>query len=118
MQHRGQFHVQTKFPGRAYGNFGFVSRFILHHPSPNMSNTNKLQGNISRTYETGNTGSSAIGTVGSDLRFNCNYWHTNGIRVFHNNYVSNTENRIQVLSNHFTTYPFGGYPTSRLLIKA
>jgi hypothetical protein len=120
MQHRGQFHIQTKHPGRSYtsGGFGFVSRFILHHPFPNVSNTNKLQGQISRTYETGNTVSAAIGTASSDLRFNSNYWHTNGIRVFHNHYVSNTENRIQVLSNHFTTHPFGGYPTSRLLIKA
>lgn len=120
MQHRGQFHIQTKHPGRSYtsGGFGFVSRFILHHPFPNVSNTNKLQGQISRTYETGNTVSAAIGTASSDLRFNSNYWHTNGIRVFHNHYVSNTENRIQVMSNHFTTYPFGGYPTSRLLIKA
>lgn len=118
MQHRGQFHIQPKHPGRTYGTFGFVSRFILHHPFPNVSNTNKLQGQISRTYETGNTVSSAIGTASSDLRFNSNYWHTNGIRVFHNHYVSNTENRIQVLSNHFTVHPFGGYPTSRLLIKA
>lgn len=120
IQHRGQFHIQTKHPGRSYtaGGFGFVSRFILHHPFPNVSNTNKLQGNISRTYETGNTQSAAISTGGSDLRFNCNYWHTNGIRVFHNHYVANTENRIQVLSNHFNLYPFGGYPTGRLLIKA
>lgn len=118
IQHRGQFHIQHKMPGRAYGNFGFVARFILHHPSPNPSNTNKLIGGISRTYETGNTGSSAVGTASSDLKFNCNYWHTNGIRIFHNNYLSNTENRIQVLSNHFNVYPFGGYPTSRLLIKA
>jgi hypothetical protein len=121
MQHRGQFHVQPKYPGRAYsngGNFGYVSRFVLHHPFPNVSNTNKLQGQISRTYETGNTSSSAVGTGSSDLRFNSNYNFTNGIRVFQNHYVANGENRIQVMSDHFTTYPFGGYPTSRLLIKA
>ena len=120
IQHRGQFHIQNKFPGRQYsGNFfGFVSRFILHHPFPNPSNTNKFQGQISRTFDTGNNYASAIGTGGSDLRFNSNYWHTNGIRVFQNHYLSNTESRIQVLSDHFTTHPFGGYPTSRLLIKA
>jgi hypothetical protein len=118
IQHRGQFHIQGKFPGRTYGGFGFVTRFILHHPFPNVSNTNKLQGQISRTYESGNAASAAIGTGGSDLKFNCNYWHTNGIRVFQNHYVANSENRIQVLSDHFNLYPFGGYPTSRLLIKA
>lgn len=121
IQHRGMFHVQLKKPGLSYNSStsGFVSRFILHHPFPNPSNTNKLQGQISRTYEAGNTVSSAISSAAStDLRFNCNYWHTNGIRVFQNHYVANSENRIQVLSNHFTTHPFGGYPTSRLLIKA
>lgn len=121
MQHRGMFHVQPKKPGLSYNSqpSGFVSRFILHHPFPNPSNTNKLQGQISRTYEAGNTVSSAISSAAStDLRFNCNYWHTNGIRVFQNHYVANSENRIQVLSDHFNLYPFGGYPTSRLLIKA
>ena len=121
MQHRGMFHVQLKKPGLPYNSStsGFVSRFILHHPFPNPSNTNKLQGQISRTYEAGNTVSSAIGSAAStDLRFPSNYMYTNGIRVFQNHYVSNTENRIQVLSDHFNLYPFGGYPTSRLLIKA
>ena len=121
MQHRGMFHVQLKKPGLPYNSStsGFVSRFILHHPFPNVSNTNKLQGQISRTYEAGNTVSSAIGSAAStDLRFPSNYMYTNGIRVFQNHYVANSENRIQVLSDHFNLYPFGGYPTSRLLIKA
>ena len=121
MQHRGMFHVQLKKPGISYTSTtsGFISRFILHHPFPNPSNTNKLQGQISRTYEAGNTVSSAIGSAAStDLRFPSNYMYTNGIRVFQNHYVANSENRIQVLSDHFNLYPFGGYPTSRLLIKA
>lgn len=121
MQHRGMFHVQLKKPGLPYNSStsGFVSRFILHHPFPNPSNTNRLLGQISRTYEAGNTVSSAIGSAAStDLRFPSNYMYTNGIRVFQNHYVANSENRIQVLSDHFNLYPFGGYPTSRLLIKA
>jgi len=121
MQHRGMFHVQLKKPGLPYNSSasGFISRFILHHPFPNPSNTNKLQGQISRIYEAGSTVSSAIGSAAStDLRFPSNYMYTNGIRVFQNHYVANSENRIQVLSDHFNLYPFGGYPTSRLLIKA
>jgi hypothetical protein len=120
IQHRGQFHVQGKKPGSSYQTNpgGYVTRFVLHHPFPNPSNTNKVQGNISRTYEAGNVASAAVGLGSSDLKFNCNYWATNGIRIFHNHHLGNTENRIQVLANHFTTHPFGGYPTSRLLIKA
>lgn len=121
MQHRGMFHVQPKYPGRSInaGTMSFVSRFVLHHPFPNISNTNKIQGLISRTYEAGNTVSSAITSAAStDLRFPSNFWVTNGIRVFNNHYIANTENRIQVQKDHFMPYPFGGYPTGRLLIKA
>jgi hypothetical protein len=121
IQHRGMFHVQLKKPGLSYNSqpSGFVSRFVLHHPFPNPSNTNKIQGQISRTYEAGNTVSSAISSAAStDLKFNCNYWYTNGIQIHQNHFLGNTENRIQTLTNHFALYPFGGYPTSRLLIKA
>lgn len=120
IQHRGMFHVQLKKPGNSYqvNAGGFASRFILHHPFPNPSNTNKVIGQISRTYEAGNTNSGAVGVGGSDLKYNCNYWATNGIRIFQNHHIANNENRIQVVYDHFNLYPFGGYPTSRLLIKA
>jgi len=118
IQHRGMFHVQSKYPGRNINNVTFISRFVLHHPSPNPSNTLKLASLLSRVYETQNTAPCAIGTAGSDLKFPSNYTYTNGIRVFNNIYVSNSENRIQVQSNYFPNYSIGGYPTSRIMIKA
>lgn len=121
MQHRGMFQVQLKYPGRSInaGTMCFVNRFVLHHPFPNISNTNKVQGLLSRLYEASNVVSSAIGSAAStDHRFPSNFAMTNGIRVFNNFYISNTESRIQVSKDIFMPYPFGGYPTGRLLIKA
>ena len=121
IQHRGMFQVQPKFPGRSInsGLFSYLSRFVLHHPAPNPSNSYKLAGLMSRCYETGNTLSSAVTSAGStDLRFPSNYMYTNGIRVFSNHYISNNEVRIQVQSNYFPNYSIGAYPTGRLLIKA
>lgn len=121
VQHRGMFHVQLKKPGSSYNTNpgGFISRFVLHHPFPNPSNTNKAIGQISRVYEASNVASAAISSAAStDLKYNSNYMYTNGVRVFNNFFLGNTENRIQVQSNYFPNYSIGGYPTGRLLIKA
>lgn len=121
IQHRGAFHVQPRYPGRSIntGTMCFINRFVLHHPFPNISNTNKVQGLLSRLYEASNVVSGAVTSAAStDLRYPSNYTFTNGIRVFNNFYISNTESRLQVQSDHFMPHPFGGYPTGRLLIKA
>ena len=121
MQHRGMFHVQLKNPGRNINSATptAISRFVLHHPSPNPSNSNKLAGYISKCFETANGVSAAVQSAAStDLKNPSNYSYTNGIRVFNNFYLGNTENRIQVQNNYFAMYSVGGYPTSRILIKA
>lgn len=119
IQHRGMFQVQPKYPGRNVNGLSFIARFVLHHPMPNPSNTNKLSAQLSRVYEGQNTQTSAIGSAAStDLKFPSNYAYTNGIRVFNNFYLANSENRIQVQSNYFPNYSIGGYPTSRIMIKA
>ena len=121
IQHRGMFQVQPKFPGRSINasTYSFISRFVLHHPAPNPSNTIKLAGLLSRCYEAQNSVSSAIASGGStDLKLPSNYAYTNGIRVFNNHYLSNNEVRIQVQSNYFPNYSIGGYPTGRLMIRA
>lgn len=121
VQHRGQFMVQYKFPGRNINTDTplFCSRFVLHHPAPNPSNTNKIAGLLSKTFETTNTVSAAVGTaLATDLKNASNFTYTNGIRVFNNIHLGNTENRIQVQNNYFSMHAVGGYPTSRILIKA
>ena len=121
VQHRGQFTVQFKFPGRNINTDTplFCSKFILHHPRPNPSNTNKIAGLLSKTFETTNTVSGATGTaLATDLKNPSNFSYSNGIRVFNNFFLGNTENRIQVQNNYFSMYSVGGYPTSRILIKA
>ena len=117
-QHRGMFHVQAKYPGRNINNVSFIARFILHHPAPNPSNSLKIPSLLSRVYEAQNTQPCAIGVASTDLKYPSNYSYTNGIRVFNNIYISNSENRIQVQSNYFPNYSIGGYPTSRIMIKA
>jgi hypothetical protein len=121
VQHRGQFTVQFKFPGRNINTDTplFKSNFVLHHPAPNPSNTNKFAGLLSKTFETTNTTSGATGTaLATDLKNASNFSYTNGVRVFNNFFLGNTENRIQVQNNYFSMYGVGGYPTSRILIKA
>lgn len=121
VQHRGMFQVQPKFPGRSINasTFSFITRFVLHHPFPNPSNTNKIAGLLSRCYEAQNSVSSAVTSAGStDIKFPSNFAYTNGIRLFNNFYLSNNETRIQVQSNYFPNHSIGGYPTGRLLIKA
>jgi hypothetical protein len=121
VQHRGLFTVQFKFPGRNINTDTplFKSNFVLHHPAPNPSNTNKVAGLLSKTTETTNTTSGATGTaLATDLKNASNFSYTNGVRVFNNFFLGNTENRIQVQNNYFSMYGVGGYPTSRILIKA
>lgn len=120
IQHRGYFHLQYKRPGDAFStDNGNIYRFVLHHPLPDISNTIKVVGYPSIVYESGNTAiPCGVGLAASDLRFACQYSSTNGIRIFNNIFNGNVENRIQVSSNHFNVYSIGGYPTSRLLIKA
>jgi hypothetical protein len=92
---------------------------VLHHPAPNPSNTNKVAGLLSKTSETTNTTSGATGTaLATDLKNASNFSYTNGVRVFNSFFLGNTENRIQVQNNYFSMYGVGGYPTSRILIKA
>jgi hypothetical protein len=120
-QHRGMFILQTKFPGRNL-NTGvtlFVSRFVLHHPAPNPSNTNKAAGLVSRIFDAGNVASSLLfSAAGTDIKYPSNYIYTNGTRVFQQYYISNSQVSIQVQNNYFPNYAVGGYPTARLLIKA
>lgn len=121
IQHRGMFQVQPKFPGRSINaaTFSYITRFVLHHPAPNPSNTIKFAGLLSRVYEAQNSVSSAVTSAAStDLKFPANYSYTNGIRMFSNHYIGNNEVRIQVQSNYFPNYSIGAYPTGRLLIKA
>jgi len=121
IQHRGMFQVQPKYPGRSINGavMSYVTRFVLHHPAPNPSNTIKLAGLLSRVYEAQNSVSSAVTSAGgTDLKLPANYTYTNGIRMFSNHYISNNEVRIQVQSNYFPNYSIGAYPTGRLLIKA
>ena len=121
IQHRGMFQVQPKYPGRSINGavMSYVTRFVLHHPAPNPSNTIKLAGLLSRVYEAQNSVSSAVTSAAStDLKLPANYTYTNGIRMFSNHYISNNEVRIQVQSNYFPNYSIGAYPTGRLLIKA
>jgi hypothetical protein len=120
IQHRGYFQYQLKRPGIAFSTIAGVSnKFVLHHPSPDISNTLKVAGSPSVIWDSGNVAfSSGIGLASSDLRNPSMSFCTNGIRVFNNIFNGNTENRIQVSSNHFNVYTIGGYPTSRLLIKA
>lgn len=119
VQHRGQIHFQLKKPSIGQGAYlPYISRFVLHHPVPNPSNANKIAGQISYTYSSGNVNYAIIGTASTDLRYPSSYSYTNGIRIFNNIYNGNTEVRIQVTSNHFNLYPFGGFPTGRLLVKA
>ena len=120
-QHRGYFVVQTKYPGRNINTWAgpFVARFVLHHPAPNPSNTNKVVGQISRIYDVGNVASSFVtSAAGTDIKYPSNFFYTNGIRVLQQYYISNTQSSIQVQNNYFANYSVGGYPTSRLLIKA
>jgi hypothetical protein len=121
VQTRGMFQVQLKNPGRNINTATptAISRFVLHHPSPNPSNSNKLAGLISKCFETANGVSAAVGSAAStDLKNPSNYSYTNGVRVYNTLYLGNTESRIQVQNNYFAMYAVGGYPTSRLLIKA
>lgn len=119
IQHRGQFHMQIKKPSILGSSRNpQITRFVLHHPAPNPDNTNKIAGSLSITYWSGNTNYAIIGAASTQLRYASSFAYTNGIRVFNNIYVSNTENRIQVYSDHFNVYPFGGFPTGRLLVKA
>ena len=120
IQHRGQFHIQYKRPGVPVGTLNAsMTKFVLHHPSPNLNNTNKIQGFLSTTFVTGNTAAyCGIGLASSNLQFGSNYTSTNGIRVQNSIYNGNVENRIQTSAGHFNLYPFGGIPTGRLLIKA
>lgn len=122
IQHRGMFHIQHKQIGVSATVVAnpSITRFVLHHPAPNFNfQYYKIAGLPSLTYAAGNTAAyCAIGTTSSDLRYGSCYAYTNGIRIFNNIYIANSENRIQVSSNHFNTYSIGGYPTSRILIKA
>ena len=121
IQHRGTFQIQMKNPGRNINTLTpkAISRFVLHHPGPNPSNTNKSAGFLSRVFEIANSVSSAVGSAAStDIKNPCNYQYTNGIRVYQNLFLGNTENRLQVTNNFFAMYSVGGYPTSRILIKA
>jgi hypothetical protein len=121
IQHRGYFHLQSRQPGinmttanASYWN----AKVVLHHPNPHWSWQNRVAGQLSRVWETGNTQSSAVGFGSTELRFPSNFTYTNGIRIANQYYMSNTESRIQTSNNHFGLTPFGGYPTSRILIKA
>lgn len=118
VQHRGMFHVQRRWPGRNVNAISFISRFILHHPFPNPSNTLRIPGLLSRVFVAANTLPGAVGAGATNLKFPSNYSYTNGIKMFQNYYISNSEVRIQVQGNYFPLHSIGGYPTSRLLIKA
>ena len=121
IQHRGYIHLQSRQPGinmttanQAYWN----AKIVLHHPNPHWSWQNRVAGQLSRVWETGNTFSSAVGFGSTELRYPSNFTYTNGIRIVNQYYMSNVESRIQVSNNHFGLTPFGGYPTSRILVKA
>ena len=119
IQHRGQFHIQHKKPSISQAVYNSqIVRIILHHPAPNPSNSNKIAGTYSATYGSGNTNYAVIGASSTDLRYASSFSYTNGIRVFNNIYNGNSEVRLQVSSGHFNLYPFGGFPTGRLLVKA
>ena len=119
------------------------TQLILHHPNPNPSTIGSGNGymwvsssgnplragspvivNASQNGSSYNY-SSGVGIV-LPTRFNynaiftgsSNYTYTNGIRIISSIFAGNAESRIQVQNNYFTLYPLGGYPTSRLLVKA
>jgi hypothetical protein len=104
----------------------WYAKFVLHHPKPHYSYSNKVAGYVSRILDILNTNTvnglgvraSAIGHPTSSLVGPSSYSYTNGIVVVNQHFLGNAESRLQVTRNHYGLTPFGGYPTSRILIKA
>jgi hypothetical protein len=123
LQHRGFFTVQPKAVSKNLPIVhvaGWFAKFVLHHPKPHYSYTNKIAGQLSRIYDVAsNPRSSAIGypAATGDLLGPACHSYTNGIRIVNQHFISNAESRLQVQKGYYSVTPFGGYPTSRILIK-